>query len=62
MTHQPLRIGFGVTALGIGSARDELDGIGYYTQELGGHLQPEGTTSRPISLATPRLISCSASR
>lgn len=42
MTHQSLRIGFGVTALGIGSARDELDGIGYYTQELGATLAARG--------------------
>lgn len=42
MTQPSLRIGFGVTALGKGSARHELDGIGYYTQELGATLVSRG--------------------
>ena len=48
MTQQPLRIGFGVTALGNGSERDELDGIGYYTQELGATLAARGHHITPF--------------
>ena len=48
MTQPPLRIGFGVTALGRGAVLNELDGIGYYTQELGATLVSRGHHITPF--------------
>lgn len=48
MTQPPLRIGFGVTALGRGAVLNELDGIGYYTQELGATLVSRGHRITPF--------------
>lgn len=48
MTPHLLRVGFGVTALGKGMLRNELDGIGYYTQELGAMLTSKGHQIAPF--------------
>ena len=47
MQIKPFNIGYGVTVLGASSVRSELDGIGYYTQELGARLAATGHRLKP---------------
>lgn len=62
MAGKSLNIGYGVTVLGASSVRAELDGIGYYTQELGARLAAIGHQLKPYQFGHTGLDAFQAQR